>query len=113
MLSMNELNFNHFLSIPEPRENYIPPEPTTDEAVMFGTAISAGINFNMFDNIEVSMTGEGAKNLKPLATFAESGLRDFLLNNIKRSGYLKPTPIQKFAIPTVMAKRDLMGKFFV
>jgi probable ATP-dependent RNA helicase DDX4 len=31
------------------------------------------------------------------------------LDNIEKSGYKKPTPIQKYAIPCVLAKRDLMG----
>lgn len=79
---------------------------------MFGNAISAGINFDKFDKIDVKLTGDKAENIKPLTTFADSGLREFLLNNIKKSGYLKPTPIQKHAIPIIIAKRDLMGKFF-
>lgn len=78
---------------------------------MFGNAISAGINFDQFDKIEVRISGKDADGLKPLKTFNDSGLREFLLNNIKKSGYSKPTPIQKHAIPIIMAKRDLMGKF--
>ena len=31
------------------------------------------------------------------------------MENIEKSGYKKPTPIQKYAIPIVQAKRDLMG----
>lgn len=78
---------------------------------MFGTAISAGINFDKFDKIEVNVTGNKAEDIKSLTTFADSGLRDFLLKNVKKSGYLKPTPIQKNAIPIIFAKRDLMGEF--
>ena len=36
-------------------------------------------------------------------------MREFLIENIKRSGYTKPTPIQKHSIPIIMGKRDLMG----
>lgn len=42
-------------------------------------------------------------------SFAESGLSPFLLRNIDKSGYTQPTPIQKNAIPIIMAGRDLMG----
>lgn len=76
---------------------------------MFATAISAGINFDKFDNIEVSVTGNGASALPPIESFKESGLREFLLQNVEKSGYNKPTPIQKYAIPIINAKRDLMG----
>lgn len=76
---------------------------------MFASAISAGINFDKFDNIEVSVTGTGSNNLPPIDSFKASGLREFLLQNVEKSGYKKPTPIQKHAIPIVNAKRDLMG----
>ncbi len=46
---------------------------------------------------------------KPVSTFAEANLRKLLNENVEKSGYLKPTPIQKHAIPCVLAKRDLMG----
>lgn len=53
------------------------------------------------------MTGENA----PVAiqTFEEAGFRDIVLNNIKRSGYTIPTPIQKTAIPVITSGRDLMA----
>ena len=42
-------------------------------------------------------------------TFAESGLKDLLMKNIERSGYCKPTPVQKYALPIIIKGRDLMG----
>lgn len=74
---------------------------------MFGTAISVGINFDKFDKIEVKVTG--LKDVDPITTFEDSGLREFLKENVKRSGYTKPTPVQKYAIPVIMSGRDLMG----
>jgi probable ATP-dependent RNA helicase DDX4 len=53
------------------------------------------------------VTGEG--NFTPITSFEESGLREYLLENVKKSGYTKPTPIQKHAIPIIMEKRDLMA----
>ena len=38
-----------------------------------------------------------------------SGLRPHILDNIKRSGYTKPTAIQKYSIPVVLQGRDLMS----
>ncbi len=46
---------------------------------------------------------------KPIKTFEDANLRALLLENVKKSGYTRPTPIQKHAIPCVLAKRDLMG----
>ena len=53
------------------------------------------------------VTGENP--VPGIETFEESGLRNLLLDNIKRSGYKTPTPIQKRTLPIVMAGRDLMG----
>ena len=90
------------------REVYIPEEPTNEED-LFASAIGAGINFDNFDKIEVHVTGKGADDFDQINTFEEADLRDFLLNNVKKSGYKKTTPIQKRAIPIVKGKRDLMG----
>lgn len=41
--------------------------------------------------------------------FRNSGLSDFLCTNVEKCGYKEPTPIQKTAIPIILAKRDLMA----
>lgn len=46
---------------------------------------------------------------QPIKSFEQSGLRAHLLDNIKKSTYNRPTPIQKHAVPIIMAGRDLMG----
>lgn len=91
----------------KPRELYIPPEPSNDENEIFGTGITSGINFDNFDKIKVKVAGDNP--CPPLKTFEESKLREFLLGNVTRSGYTKPTPIQRYAIPNILAKRDLMA----
>jgi len=88
------------------REIYVPP-PEASEDSLFELGIACGINFEKFDKIPVKVSGENAPS--PIPTFESMGLREHLLGNIKKSGYLKPTPIQKTAIPCVMANRDLMG----
>ncbi|KAJ9576018.1 hypothetical protein L9F63_007118 [Diploptera punctata] len=91
----------------KPREVYIPPEPTNDEETMFGGGISCGINFDKYDKIEVKVTGENVP--RPINSFESSGLRTYILDNVKKSGYATPTPVQKHAIPIIMDKRDLMA----
>lgn len=53
------------------------------------------------------MSGENVP--PPISSFESSGLRPHLLDNVKKSGYTKPTPIQKYAIPLILSGRDLMG----
>jgi len=88
------------------REIYVPPPEATEDS-LFDLGITSGINFERFDKIPVKVSGENAPN--PVQSFEAMGLREHLLGNIKKSGYQKPTPIQKTAIPCVMANRDLMG----
>lgn len=42
-------------------------------------------------------------------TFEEAKLCESLENNISRSGYVKPTPVQKYGLPIISAGRDLMA----
>ena len=43
-------------------------------------------------------------------TFAELGLGQELLTELAALGYEEPTPIQKAAIPPLIAGRDLLGQ---
>lgn len=42
-------------------------------------------------------------------TFDEAGLCESLSKNVTKSGYVKPTPVQKYGIPIISAGRDLMA----
>ncbi|XP_048483613.1 ATP-dependent RNA helicase vasa isoform X2 [Plutella xylostella] len=91
----------------KPPVTYVPPEPTEDEGEIFGSSISSGINFDKFDHIAVKVSGENPP--KPIDSFETAGLRKYVLDNILKSKYTKPTPIQKHAIPIITEGRDLMG----
>ncbi|XP_058986055.1 ATP-dependent RNA helicase vasa isoform X1 [Musca domestica] len=91
----------------KPREFYIPPEPTDNEEEIFGSGITSGINFSKYDSIPVQVTGENAP--PAIQSFEEAAFRELVLNNVKRSGYKLPTPIQKTAIPVISSGRDLMA----
>jgi probable ATP-dependent RNA helicase DDX4 len=51
----------------------------------------------------------GENVLPPIDSFESADLRPFILANVKKSGYTKPTPVQKNALPVIMAGRDLMA----
>ena len=42
-------------------------------------------------------------------SFAEADLHERCQSNIQRAKYTRPTPIQKWAIPSILAGRDIMG----
>lgn len=70
---------------------------------------TAGIDFDSYDNIPVQVTGEGAENYRPITRFSEAKLTDSLFENLRRCGYDRPTPVQKYSIPIVTQGRDVMA----
>ncbi|XP_037957874.1 ATP-dependent RNA helicase vasa-like isoform X2 [Teleopsis dalmanni] len=89
------------------REFYIPPTPSTDEKVIFTSGVTVGKNFAKFDSIPIQASGENVP--RPIADFSDAGLNQAVYNNIVRSKYTKPTPIQKTTIPVVASGRDLIA----
>uniref|UniRef100_A0A3B3DES4 RNA helicase n=1 Tax=Oryzias melastigma TaxID=30732 RepID=A0A3B3DES4_ORYME len=89
-----------------PKVTYIPPSLPEDEDSIF-SQYKMGINFDKYDDILVDVSGT---NLPPaILTFEEAKLCESLKNNISRSGYVKPTPVQKYGLPIISAGRDLMA----
>jgi len=87
----------------EVREIYV-PKYTNDED-LFNSHVTSGINFGKYDYIPVDVKGD--KIPAPITEF--TNLRPLLMDNINKSNYKKPTPVQKNAIPIILAKRDLMA----
>ncbi|KAL5708502.1 RNA helicase [Ranunculus cassubicifolius] len=80
-------------------EEDAPPEPEASE--------NTGINFDAYEDIPVETSGENVP--PPVNTFADIDLGEALNNNIRRCKYVKPTPVQRHAIPISLAGRDLMA----
>ncbi|XP_062227668.1 DEAD-box ATP-dependent RNA helicase 52A-like [Phragmites australis] len=58
-------------------------------------------------DIPVEVSGEGAP--APADGFEAAGLAGAVLRNVARCGYESPTPVQRYALPIVVAGRDLMA----
>jgi ATP-dependent RNA helicase DDX3X len=86
-------------TIPGPRDERI-------ELELFGTA-NTGINFNKYEDIPVEATGQQVP--EHIASFEDVKLTDIIRENVKMARYDKPTPVQKYAIPIILAGRDLMS----
>ncbi|XP_075951174.1 putative ATP-dependent RNA helicase DDX4 [Anarhichas minor] len=89
-----------------PRVTYVPPTPTEDEDSIFAH-YEKGINFDKYDDILVEVSGPNAP--QAVETFDEAALCESLRKNVSKSGYVKPTPVQKHGIPIISAGRDLMA----
>uniref|UniRef100_A0A3B4VHY7 RNA helicase n=1 Tax=Seriola dumerili TaxID=41447 RepID=A0A3B4VHY7_SERDU len=89
-----------------PKVTYVPPTLPEDEDSIFAH-YESGINFNKYDDILVDVSGTNPP--QAIMTFAEAALCESLSKNVSKSGYVKPTPVQKHGIPIISAGRDLMA----
>ncbi|XP_034152910.1 probable ATP-dependent RNA helicase DDX4 isoform X3 [Esox lucius] len=89
-----------------PKVTYVPPALSEDESSIFAH-YESGINFDKYDDILVDVSGHDPP--KAIMTFEEAALCESLNRNVSKSGYKKPTPVQKHGIPIISAGRDLMA----
>ncbi|CAI8610290.1 unnamed protein product [Vicia faba] len=99
-------NFNYNHDPHPPHRNNRPPIETHTEP-QNGVVANANANFEAYESIPVEATGENVP--PPVNVFAETELHEDLKNNIERCKYVKPTPVQRYAIPIAVAGRDLMA----
>ncbi|CAI5772435.1 ATP-dependent RNA helicase DDX3X isoform X1 [Podarcis lilfordi] len=68
---------------------------------------NTGINFEKYDDIPVEATGN---NCPPhIESFSDVDMGEIIMGNIELTRYTRPTPVQKYAIPIIKDKRDLMA----
>ncbi|KAK2509117.1 hypothetical protein MC885_002345 [Smutsia gigantea] len=68
---------------------------------------NTGINFEKYDDIPVLATGT---NCPPhIESFSDVEMGEIIMGNIEHTRYIRPTPVQKHAIPIIKLKRDLMA----
>ncbi|XP_062417302.1 probable ATP-dependent RNA helicase DDX4 isoform X1 [Pungitius pungitius] len=89
-----------------PKVTYVPPTLPEDEDSIFAH-YEKGINFDKYDDILVDVSGTNPP--QAIMTFEEAALCESLRRNVNKSGYLKPTPVQKHGIPIISAGRDIMA----
>uniref|UniRef100_A0A8C2BDV6 RNA helicase n=1 Tax=Cyprinus carpio TaxID=7962 RepID=A0A8C2BDV6_CYPCA len=83
----------------------LPPNERVEHELFSGS--NTGINFEKYDDIPVEATGQ---NCPPhIESFHDVDLGEIIMGNITLSRYTRPTPVQKYAIPIIKSKRDLMA----
>ncbi|GFT26071.1 ATP-dependent RNA helicase DDX3X [Trichonephila clavipes] len=66
-----------------------------------------GINFEKYEDIPVEASGEDCP--PHINSFSELPLTEIIQMNIELTRYTSPTPVQKYAMPIILRKRDLMA----
>ncbi|GJQ86020.1 bel [Trypoxylus dichotomus] len=82
------------------------PRDERCELELFGSG-NTGINFSKYEDIPVEATGD--KVPCHITSFEEVQLTEIIRNNISLARYDTPTPVQKYAIPIILSKRDVMA----
>ncbi|CAB1329048.1 unnamed protein product [Coregonus sp. 'balchen'] len=80
-------------------EDWSKPSPANErlEAELFSSG-NTGINFEKYDDIPVEATGA---NCPPhIDSFHDVDMGEIIMSNIALTHYTRPTPVQKYAIPT-------------
>lgn len=96
---------NSFLGGPNP--NSFDISDKFEEVELTDNDQGKTINFDAYEDIPVEASGSNIP--KPVPSFDEIDLSESLKRNIERCKYVKPTPIQRHAIPIAIAGRDLMA----
>ncbi|XP_063161321.1 ATP-dependent RNA helicase DDX3X isoform X6 [Candoia aspera] len=83
----------------------LPPSERMEQELFSGG--NTGINFEKYDDIPVEATGN---NCPPhIESFSDVDMGEIIMGNIELTRYTRPTPVQKYAIPIIKDKRDLMA----
>ncbi|CAH4030777.1 putative ATP-dependent RNA helicase Pl10 isoform X3 [Pieris brassicae] len=82
------------------------PRDERQELELFGTG-NTGINFSKYEDIPVEASGENVPDF--ITSFEDVNLTEIMRSNIASARYDKPTPVQKYAIPIVLGRRDVMA----
>ncbi|XP_059049145.1 putative ATP-dependent RNA helicase Pl10 isoform X2 [Achroia grisella] len=82
------------------------PRDERQELELFGTG-NTGINFSKYEDIPVEASGDRVPDY--ITSFEDVNLTEIMRSNIALARYDKPTPVQKYAIPIVLGRRDVMA----
>ena len=88
------------------RNGYIDPETVKYIQKLFLDTHNNGINFEKYYEIPIQISDQ---SIPQMNEFSDCEVHPALLLNLKKFGYHKPTPVQQYAIPVSLLRRDLMA----
>ncbi|KAK3935609.1 P-loop containing nucleoside triphosphate hydrolase protein [Diplogelasinospora grovesii] len=91
-------------------EGDVGPEFPELEVQIFGDPEKRGMQGVDFAKIDsITVTQEGPVHVHCIEKFEDAGLHPVMLKNIELAGYQVPTPIQRYAIPSINQGFDLIA----
>ncbi len=58
---------------------------------------------------QIEVFQEGSERIIPIRDFKAAGLHPVMLENTVLAGYVRPTPIQAYTLPTIFQNKDLIA----
>ncbi|THD25026.1 ATP-dependent RNA helicase DED1, partial [Fasciola hepatica] len=104
----NNFNYKPYRKSYNEQQTWPQQNPKKLEQELFGKP-KRGLNFQLYDSIPVTQSGPNWTPVKPITLFTDVELHQTIKDNIERAQYTHPTPVQKYALPIIAAKRDLMA----
>ncbi|VVC37963.1 Helicase superfamily 1/2, ATP-binding domain,Helicase, C-terminal,P-loop containing nucleoside [Cinara cedri] len=104
----NEFDYSTNIITPRilpPKSTYIPKQISETDDSIYETGIDSGIHFDKFDEAKVNVGS--VEVLQRIENFDCISIK--LKKNIEKCKLKKPTPIQKYTIPTILSGMDLLG----
>ena len=87
------------------RDGFLDSPLLSQTEKLFQSTSHEGINFSNYNNISV----EVSEDFPVLQDFKDCEVSACLLENLLRFGYNVPTPVQRYAIPISILRKDLMA----
>ncbi|KAJ5624383.1 ATP-dependent RNA helicase ded1 [Penicillium lagena] len=85
-----------------------PPVPELEDQLFRNDYITrVGYKLDALNAIDVTCESKDA--IKPILDWKDAGLHPVILENIQLCMYARPTPIQSYAVPTILRGHDLLG----
>eukprot|EP00033_Pygsuia_biforma_P000275 GCRY01000339.1.p1 GENE.GCRY01000339.1~~GCRY01000339.1.p1 ORF type:complete len:591 (+),score=112.61 GCRY01000339.1:230-2002(+) len=85
----------------------LPPNHRLEQDLFPKREGPAHVDFSCYEDIPVQISGDNP--IPAVNTFQEINFGPILNNSVDLSGYQKMLPVQKYAIPQVLGKRDLIA----
>jgi ATP-dependent helicase YprA (DUF1998 family) len=97
--SLKPINFDH--APPFQKDLYKPTDLAVNRQPHEVAALKA--------KFEITLAGRDADTCRPIATFTEANLPDYVMSEINKQGFTNPTNIQAVTIPTLLSGRNIVG----
>ncbi|CAG9330415.1 unnamed protein product [Blepharisma stoltei] len=86
------------------RNGFLDGEDLKQAEQLFQQEKHEGIDFESYEDMPVEIS----ESSYSMSNFSDCQVHPTLLANVRKMGYENPTPVQKYAIPCLFARRDLM-----